>query len=147
MVNWKVSCSLSKLIRVSDKSSGLRLLLNKVSWSIGQVKVSYGLNQFIYFKLLSWHGSMKNGQKSVGPSDIRPKSQEVHWCCADMFLEDSELDSIWAWLEQHIFGIVIDCRGRHWKGIAIYNVTEVNLHPKTFVLINKRCIFEHRRKV
>ncbi len=33
----------------------------------------------------------------------------------------------WNLMERHIFATVIDCSGRHWKGIAIYNATEVNL--------------------
>ncbi len=37
-------------------------------------------------------------------------------------------------MERHIFATVIDCRGRHWKGIVIYNAT---LTLKTNVLVNK----------
>jgi hypothetical protein len=40
-------------------------------------------------------------------------------------------------MEQHVFQIVTDNRGRHRKGSAIYNATEVNSQQKTFVLMNK----------
>ncbi len=30
-------------------------------------------------------------------------------------------------MEQHILKIFIDDRGRHWKGITIYNANEVSL--------------------
>jgi hypothetical protein len=59
-----------KPLSVSDKSTSVHLLWNKVSWSIGQVKVSRGLNQLICFKLVKWHGAMTNGQKSVSQSVI-----------------------------------------------------------------------------
>ncbi len=33
-------------------------------------------------------------------------------------------------VDQHIFYIFIDCRGRHWKGISICNADKVNLQQK-----------------
>ncbi len=44
-------------------------------------------------------------------------------------------------LEQYIFSICIDYRGRHRKAIAIYDATEVKLQQKN-VSLNKKNIFE-----
>jgi hypothetical protein len=44
-------------------------------------------------------------------------------------------------MEQHILKNVIDYRGHQWKGISIYNSTEVNLQQ------NKTEFFEHCKKV
>ncbi len=40
-------------------------------------------------------------------------------------------------MEQQIFKIVINYRGRHWKGIIIYNSTELSSQQKTLVSLNK----------
>ncbi len=45
------------------------------------------------------------------------------------------------------FYFVIDYRGRHWKGIAIYNVSGVNLSQKHLLFMNKNVFFEHLRMV
>jgi hypothetical protein len=49
-------------------------------------------------------------------------------------------------MEQHIFFILIDYRGHHWKGVVIYNATCVSLQQKTWFHW-KKCIFEHYREV
>ena len=48
-------------------------------------------------------------------------------------------------MEQHVFFILIDYRGHHRKGVAIYNAIYVHLQQKNLVLLNKKCIFEHHR--
>ncbi len=40
-------------------------------------------------------------------------------------------------IEQLVFYIVIGYREYIWKGFAVYNVYDVNLHLKTFVLMKK----------
>jgi hypothetical protein len=40
-------------------------------------------------------------------------------------------------MEQHVFNILIDCRGHHRKGVAMYNVAEVNLQQKPWFHSNK----------
>jgi hypothetical protein len=40
-------------------------------------------------------------------------------------------------MEQQIFKIVINYRGRHRKGIIIYNSTELSSQQKTLVSLNK----------
>jgi hypothetical protein len=49
-------------------------------------------------------------------------------------------------MEQHVFCIFIDYRGRHRKGVAIYDATLVNLQQKLWFHIKKECIFEHYRE-
>jgi hypothetical protein len=45
------------------------------------------------------------------------------------------------------FCILIDYRGCHRKGVAIYNANKVNLQQKTFISLNKNCIFDRYREV
>jgi len=45
-----------------------------------------------------------------------------------------------ALIEQDVYNIVIDYRGRYWKGITIYNATK--FMTKTSVLMNKN-VFEY----
>jgi hypothetical protein len=45
-----------------------------------------------------------------------------------------------ALMEQDVNNIAIDDRGRHWKGITIYNATKFMI--KTSVLMNKN-VFEY----
>ncbi len=48
-------------------------------------------------------------------------------------------------IEQLVFYIVIGYREYIWKGFSVYNVNDVNLHLKTFVLM-KNVSHEHTRK-
>ncbi len=50
-------------------------------------------------------------------------------------------------MEQHIFCILIDYRGRHRKGVAIYNATYVNLQQKPWFHCKENVFFEHFRQV
>jgi hypothetical protein len=45
------------------------------------------------------------------------------------------------------FWIIIDYRGRHFKGIAIYNVPNVVVGFKTVCFSSQKYIFEHGGKV
>jgi hypothetical protein len=45
-------------------------------------------------------------------------------------------------MQQHIFCILIDYRGHHRKGVAIFNAAS---QPKP--CFNEKCIFEHYREV
>ncbi len=50
-------------------------------------------------------------------------------------------------MEQRVFQIVADSRGRHWDFVAIYSSNEVNLKEKKSQFNEQKCIFEHCRKV
>ena len=42
-------------------------------------------------------------------------------------------------MEQHIFGIFIDYRGRHRKGVAIYDAIK-SLYDKNLAFVEQKCI-------
>ena len=49
-------------------------------------------------------------------------------------------------MEQLFKKVFIDYRGRHRKGIAIYDAIEDNFYNKKFVFTEQKCIFGHCKK-
>jgi hypothetical protein len=50
-------------------------------------------------------------------------------------------------MEQHIFAFFIAYRGRHRKGVAIYNAASINLQPKPWLHRRKNKIPQYYREV
>ncbi len=88
---------------------------------------------------------------------ICPIAQKVRW-----YLQcrghDTQHNGILTWpflclMEQHIFCIFIDYRGRHWKGVSVYNVIRINLQPKPLlhrtnnVFLNTTEWFKYKKSI
>jgi hypothetical protein len=63
---------------------------------------------------------------------MRPAPITCHFLMTQCFLQikNAKIET----MEEHIFCILIDHRGHHRKGVAIYNATQVNLQQKPWFL-------------